>query len=1133
MLIDSPRPQGYYHFEYHLLPEHTEPTKVDVVLFGAVAKIYMDHESRILRPWREAGRLWLLWSHSVELRVTNSAIMKTLNHQMKVKIWDSKDKVSPRARFDKPKAFRVTADRHGDTPDEKRIILNQRKMFEDGRPGASFMRRPAGNVRSAGGDPKPQELPSVADPTTIPPNQRSFALNDDFAHKPEEVNGSPAGTQSLETAPRTYRFQAATSEELRAAAAISDGTRGRRKSLDAVTREDPERECLTVGFTFMPFLAGDVSVTERLRETSHKVLDGYVTLAINPPLLSEEQRMELNPLVIRIISATSLPTTPTAIRVLQETCRPVYCRYRFHRQPVHQTHGQKHGTHVYFKDVNVILAGTFNPGELREYLSGPPVEIEVHDRDRRSGEPRNEPSLYGTDPEDEKLSNVGLVESRRTVHNPFAREKRGWDPYGVAKIGLSELVHGAKCLNLRVPIHNCAAPDPTGYVPDSRNGRIIGVMRAVDGPRDVPLPPGHYVDAQSHLKVRVDVAAPLSVEGEASDCPYGRIIFMFHYENKKLLRSIIGKIMETNVRGLNPRESPCRDLPGVLAKVGLTDQQKEDPSLDVITGIHVMDGTFHLFVLEGLKAGGIRKLWESLSSGLGWLIPHWLCPVLWRSAIYLPRACLRFIQIGSVAAAGSAEATAVVLKLCWSSRRVPCEDGKLATLFNSRLTFRKRIYKDLDVLLTHVHLRDHLSSIVKQPLIYVRDRVPSSALKALSRLDFICGARNLTDVFQSDLLPSADMVRALSCEFGLPVSLTDVFSVAEDLFPENKEISQDGGKRPDIKTRTPCRSLDNYNAEYIKWKRNQVSHRDHIQSNVENLLELSQKIPKIKAEYVVPVPGDVATAHNYSSQTFNSTEIAHRVLRQAMAAEPKQRFTYSPGRQSAAVSPVDIKEQRKLLAAKSKETWLTAAGFEYPGFRSSTESNEHPKKPHAARIAELGKVWKENILHANTLQPTLTRDRWSWGRRRGDFDLYGKYQDAFSFLASGAVHLAGETPEGERLASEDEHPKMKFYRRLPQTELVSRGPKAGDQQSKLCGLLKDAADKLSLCRPGLALEPIPALAVLRGTGDSGICSGFAPGEETKGSLKMDRNTIPRRSARPFQRTSVSDFSLHANGRSTM
>ena len=57
------------------------------------------------------------------------------------------------------------------------------------------------------------------------------------------------------------------------------------------------------------------------------------------------------------------------------------------------------------------ISGSIEPSELREYLNGPPLEIEVHDRDRIEEKKKLEPTLFGDDLEDEKISNVGTVSS--------------------------------------------------------------------------------------------------------------------------------------------------------------------------------------------------------------------------------------------------------------------------------------------------------------------------------------------------------------------------------------------------------------------------------------------------------------------------------------------------------------------------------------------------------------------------------------------------------------------------------------------------------------------------------------------------------------------------------------------------
>lgn len=57
----------------------------------------------------------------------------------------------------------------------------------------------------------------------------------------------------------------------------------------------------------------------------------------------------------------------------------------------------------------------------------------------------------------------------------------------------------------------------------------------------------------------------------------------------------------------------------------------------------------------------------------------------------------------------------------------------------------------------------------------------------------------------------------------------------------------------------------------------------YMQGNIEHVYQLSRKVRRPKVEYVEIVPMDGMAVQNYSSHTFNSTELAYRILRQKMA----------------------------------------------------------------------------------------------------------------------------------------------------------------------------------------------------------------------------------------------------------
>ena len=46
--------------------------------------------------------MWISWNHSVDIDVTNEYLIKLRDHKIILKIWDTKDKVSSKAKLSKP-----------------------------------------------------------------------------------------------------------------------------------------------------------------------------------------------------------------------------------------------------------------------------------------------------------------------------------------------------------------------------------------------------------------------------------------------------------------------------------------------------------------------------------------------------------------------------------------------------------------------------------------------------------------------------------------------------------------------------------------------------------------------------------------------------------------------------------------------------------------------------------------------------------------------------------------------------------------------------------------------------------------------------------------------------------------------
>lgn len=83
-------------------------------------------------------------------------------------------------------------------------------------------------------------------------------------------------------------------------------------------------------------------------------------------------------------------------------CDPVYAKYQFHTKPPHCTSGIDQALETVWNDTHIILLGTVDHQLLVECLSGPPLVVEVHDRNLRQGNELR-PALFGEETEDDLL----------------------------------------------------------------------------------------------------------------------------------------------------------------------------------------------------------------------------------------------------------------------------------------------------------------------------------------------------------------------------------------------------------------------------------------------------------------------------------------------------------------------------------------------------------------------------------------------------------------------------------------------------------------------------------------------------------------------------------------------------------
>ncbi|KAF4023795.1 hypothetical protein G4228_016056 [Cervus hanglu yarkandensis] len=968
----------YYHVEYVLLPDDREPKKVDVLLFPTVAKVFLDSGVRTVRPWQEGDRVWVAWTHAFNINVTKELLKKINFHKITLKVWDTKEKVSKRVKYFRLKSSGFMEDL-GSSEEVKNLVLSQRRLSEHGvhvkeqqcqEHTPEKLEKPR-SAKPAHGERWLMWSASLpADTETLPGNpedHEKLRRSEELAtvqwgdSKPVTPLGGAATTEvkeliekpsfiSLTKLLEKQKFQIKRRE--------SDGRRKmqrRRKSraeeeVDVRLAGHGRHGSFSIQLEVLPLLAGWQSVVSHGTGRSANILDCFLMLKTEVPLMTEEQKQDLNPMTIKIKCVSSLPLQPVPITELERLCSPVYCRYQFHRAPVHRTEGQPHGSHVCFQDVNVIFLGAMQPSDLREYLEGPPMVVEVHDRDRKSESCSRKPTLFGEDPLDAYLNLQALISPGDTESNPFEAQETMWDPHGVARVSFADLLLGHKYLNLAAPVHSCepwAAPLGHGR----RSGRAAGPR----GPRDGPMPPGDYVEASCLLKLRVDVAVPLRGGpggADAAPSPFGRVVFVFEAGQLSLLHGLLQDVTTINARALALDSYPPEDIQQILSAFKIRVNTQEQPDLDVLTGIYLLDGKVHVLVLEGLADRGLQRLWA-------------------RHQSRVPRA----------------------------------EQGPFKALYNSQLRFRRRLYADLETVLYRVRLFQPLAQLLKRAALYVRRAVPPPVFQALSRIYCICRySSRLREVITGDLLPSSAMIKELSQEFGMPMSQEDL--TERQLLAVAPAPSLEGFQS---RKSALASEIHSHQEKYLQWRNNvilksRVQKQSLIQRNISAASQVSRKPPSSAARVMrVSAPG-AHTVHNYSVQTLNSVELAKKELYREMAKEPGRRFTYSQKYLSATVGPLDLEEEERRARRESRQAWRTPFGFQTAGLHSMGTTRPLGLPPIAAATEE----WGEKALFANLLGPALRRERWRWDRRHQDFDLYTR-PPAFLELPPAPKPGAGES----------------------------------------------------------------------------------------------------------------------------
>lgn len=164
-----------------------------------------------------------------------------------------------------------------------------------------------------------------------------------------------------------------------------------------------------------------------------------------------------------------------------------------------------------------------------------------------------------------------------------------FNSHGIARLDLSDLLW-KQSIKEKLPIRCCAS-----YLL-----------------QNMTIEHGHYSDANSQLKVQAEIAYPLNSSCCKLEGPFGRIVYIFHYDNVSTMTRLRSEVLRINALAFDLGSRSMENIATALSNYNMNFKHNEDEDLDFVTGFHVQDKRVHIIVLEGLKHKAVKRLSEAV-----------------------------------------------------------------------------------------------------------------------------------------------------------------------------------------------------------------------------------------------------------------------------------------------------------------------------------------------------------------------------------------------------------------------------------------------------------------------------------------------------------------------------------------
>jgi len=577
----------YIHYELDV-PQDSRPQKVDIVAHPTTAKVFMESDFKNGTIWTEGEQTWTGWKHTFPMGVNQSLLEAMYANPIEVRIWDTKDHVSSRARFDKP--------RGGTNPHVEAVPTTAVDTTTGLQPGRN------------------SAIPGTGSRRMAPP---PIVLSVDGKH-----GGSTTVPVSLATAPQIL---------------VADIlARLDQQKLTTRTNTCSDGHGARFRVVLHPLFVGETSLTAHLENMSTTSLENLlgvrVHVSIDAPLMSPPQIAILNPLSLTIGGAHSLPHQPVPFHELDLRAIPTHAIFQFFGQPPQRcdTNSPKHGATQAFNHRQVILAGLLPPDKFRDWIVGPGLHISIHDRNLAIDRTKTG-ALFGRTTDDTKMAGMPRWADVNAaiawpVSSPALGTTESRDPYGTVRADISDLLRGVRHLDFSLPI-----------LPSERAEVLTKTITGETLERSIP--PGHYVASGAYLNFTIDLAVPYHA------CPVeltSKVSLPNDDLHPVLLREAfqllvysipasyfgspeapsVSEVVDQLLQQISDMNAQILDLdtlaedqrPLALSTYVLSDEQATNHTLDILTGFVVQQPQAVMLILEGVAAGvALRLYWEGLA----------------------------------------------------------------------------------------------------------------------------------------------------------------------------------------------------------------------------------------------------------------------------------------------------------------------------------------------------------------------------------------------------------------------------------------------------------------------------------------------------------------------------------------